>query len=460
MRKRLCLLICGAAGMAGVAGVAAVAVIPPAGPVTCPDCSPLVYLQGIEVPVCSSLGSIAFAPAPPMIPANPAQHPAQARLPAFGAMLAGMQLAFNPPAHAGLSVGAPAAAPNGVYAALGGATASAQGVGADYAALVFSARQAARAEYAALPASAPGEAARADYAALQASAPGQATRADYAALTATAPGEAARADYAALPATAPGEAARADYAALTASAPGQAARADYAALTVSAPGQAARADYAALPATAPGQATRADYAALTASAPGQAARADYAELTASAPEQATRADCAALTASAPGQATRADYAALTVSAPGQATRADYAALSLHAMTLGAPPTYGVAQPHTPAFAIERRGGLASGASLGRSGPDWFALSGQTPVTAGADATRKPVTYSTGLPAVDPFIGCESAEPWAYSVAGMYANRARAAKARGDQEAYVKLVNQYLQMMEQSELRKTMPSKRR
>jgi hypothetical protein len=62
--------------------------------------------------------------------------------------------------------------------------------------------------------------------------------------------------------------------------------------------------------------------------------------------------------------------------------------------------------------------------------------------------------------VDPFIGCESAEPWAYSVAGMYANLARAAKARGDQEAYVKLVNQYLQMMEQSELRKTMPSKRR
>ena len=443
MRKRLCLLICGAAGMAGVAGVAALAVIPPAGPVTCPNCSPLVYLQGIEIPVCSSLGSIAFAPALPNIPANPAQHPAQARLPAFGAMLAGMQLGFNLPAHAVLSVGAPVAAPNGVYAALGGATASAQGGGAQYAALVFSARQATRAEYAALPATAPGEAARAEYAALPATAPGQATRVDYAALTAKVPGEAARADYAALPVSALGQATRADYAALVFSAR-----------------QATRADYAALPATAPGQATRADYAALPATAPGQATRADYAELTATAPGQATRADYAALPATAPGQATRADYAALPVSAPGQATRADYAALSLHAMTLGAPPTYGVAQPHTPAFAIERRSGLASGASLGRSGPDWFALSGQTPVTAGDGATRKPVMYSTGLPAVDPFIGCESAEPWAYSVAGMYANRARAAKARGDQEAYVKLVNQYLQMMEQSELRKTMPSKRR
>jgi hypothetical protein len=251
------------------------------------------------------------------------------------------------------------------------------------------------------------------------------------------------------------------YAALggaTASAPGGGA--DYATLPASAPGEAARADYAALKASAPGLATRADYAALQASTPGQAARADYAALTASAPGQAARADYAALTATVPGQATRSEYAALTATAPGQATRADYAALSLHAMTLGTPPTYGVAQPHTPAFAIERRGGLTSGTSLGRSGPDWFALSGQTPVTAGAGATRKPVTYNTGLPAVDPFIGCESAEPWAYSVAGMYANLARAAKARGDQEAYVKLVNQYLQMMEQSELRKTMPSKRR
>ena len=380
MRKRLCLLICGAAGMAGVAGVAALAVIPPAGPVTCPDCSPLVYLQGIDVPVCSSLGTIAFAPASPMIPANPAQHPAQARLPAFGAMLTGMQLAFNPPTHAGLSVGAPVAKPNGVYAAL------------------------------------------------TASAPGQAARADYAALTATAPGEAARADYAALQASTPGQATRADYAALPATAPGEAARADYAALTASAPGQATRADYAALPATAPGEAARADYVALPVSAPGQAAR--------------------------------AEYAVLPVTAPGQAARADYAALSLHAMTLGAPPTYGVAQPHTPAFAIERRGGLVSGASLGRSGGDWFALSGKTPVTAGADATRKPVTYSTGAPEVDPFVGCESAEPWAYSVAGMYANLARAAKARGDEAAYVKLVNQYLQMVEQGELRKTMAPRRR
>ena len=375
MKKRICLLIC------GVAGLAAAAVLPPADPMSCPFVNPLEHLQGIDVPVCSPLGTVAFAPAPPIIPANPAQHPAQARLPAYGAMLAGMQAAFNPPAHAGLSVGAPVAAPNGVYAALGGATASAPGGGADYATL---------------------------------------------------------------PASAPGEAARADYAALQASTPGQAARADYAALTASAPGQAARADYAALTATVPGQATRAEYAALTATAPGQATRVEY----------------AALTATAPGQATRAEYAALTATAPGQATRADYAALSLHAMTLGTPPTYGVAQPHTPAFAIERRGGLTSGTSLGRSGPDWFALSGQTPVTAGAGATRKPVTYNTGLPAVDPFIGCESAEPWAYSVAGMYANRAREARARGDEAAYVKLVNQYLQMMEQSELRKTMPSKRR
>ncbi len=285
MKKRICLLICGVAGVGGLAGLAAAAVLPPADPVTCPDCSPLVYLQGIEVPVCSPLGTVAFAPTPPIIPANPAQHPAEARLPAYGAMLAGMQIAFSLPAYAGLSAAVPDAGPNGEYAALGGAAASAPGGG---------------------------------------------------------------------------------------------------------------------------------------------------------PE----------------------YAALPVSAPRQAARVDYAAQSLHAMTLGAPPTYGVAQPHTPAFAIERRSGLASGASLGRSGPDWFALSGQTPVTAGAGATRKPVTYSTGLSAVDPFIGCESAEPWAYSVAGMYANLARAAKARGDQEAYVKLVNQYLQMVEQGELRKTMAPRRR
>jgi hypothetical protein len=251
MRKRLSLLIRGAAGMAGMAAAAA---IPVATPVSGPVVNPLEHLQGIEVPVCSPLGTAAFAPAPPSIPANPAQHPAQARLTAHGAMLAGMQIAFNPPAHAGLSVAGPVAGPNGAYAALGSAPASAQ---------------------------------------------------------------------------------------------------------------AARAEYAALPATA----------------------------------------------------------------PGQAARADYAALSLHAMTLGAPPTYGVAQS-------------------------------QTPVTAGANATQMPVAHSTGVPEVDSFFGCESAEPWAYSVAGMYANLARAAKARGDEAAYVKLVNQYLQMVEQGELRKTMAPRRR
>jgi hypothetical protein len=217
MKMSLCLLFCGAAGMA------AAAAIPFAAPVSFQIVYPLERLPGIAAPVCAPLGTAAFAPPPPRIPANPAQRPAQARLPAYGAMPAGRQTVFLPPAQGRLGVAASAAGP---------------AVGADYTA------------------------------------------------------------------------------------------------------------------------------------------------------------------------------------------------------------------------------LGVGADLVLAGGDWMALAGGAPVTAGAGGTRPPVAHGAGTPAVDPFIGCESAEPWAYSVAGMYANLARAAKARGDEEAYVKLVNQYLQMVEQGELRKTMTPRRR